>query len=644
MKTASSIFLVISLWLAVIFGGQTEAWSWGPSMLALGVAVLLLLTKKPDVTSRLALWFSLFLAVSWIALRSMQSPVVDFARADFMLVIALAGFAWIICNFKCAGREMRIFHVGLAMGVIANVAMAMIQWRSPEAMWPYSYRPTMSPTGFFGHYNYFANFVVGSSLLLVARALFGVDKAWQRVLYACAFLGTAVVVPLSGSRGGLVAFGFGTVLVLFAAAVIGWRSKRRWLPAVLIAIPVTIILGATGSWLAIKSIQEHRGQGDSVVSVVDNSARLEWMQLALQTAGDHPMQGGGSRSYSWERNAKWDPEELGVGQQNEPFVHNELLQLATDYGWIGAITVMASLIVLAGINMSGLFVGSSDKELERKADPIHVGVIAAGGAMLLQANFSFVFHMLPSVLLLGVMFGLTASTGTRLKESHAFFKWALYGTSVLLVSGLFHLGWKGAKTLRLLWPVLYAERSLMADQPNAAMASLEAAAQEWGGYRVLEEKGSWARVIISDQGFDGEEARNWNSMAADAYRRAWAIHPSNPVLALNLGNTCSDLGLNEEAEDSLEKAIELQGGLEAGFRSNYYLAQHLFKVWQERWMKERRSEEALAQFIRARELLEVSDSQIWKKMSREADPLRKGITESIEFLEGAGVRPAEINR
>ena len=202
------------------------------------------------------------------------------------------------------------------------------------------------------------------------------------------------------------------------------------------------------------------------------------------------------------------------------------------------------------------------------------------------------------------------------------------------------IGWKAAVTLRLIWPVVYQKDSMVLLQPVAAMERLESAIKIWPSYKLLIEKGAWARAIANDTRIGGDDEVVWNEAPVDAYSTAFEMHPFNPEIAVNLGNSCAIAGSTNEATKYLEQAVKLQGGLETGFRARYYLASHLYQTWQNRWIKERRADEALGQFLRAQALLEEADPMIPWTLRNESEGLNKGIAESIDFLEGAGIKPA----
>jgi tetratricopeptide (TPR) repeat protein len=54
-------------------------------------------------------------------------------------------------------------------------------------------------------------------------------------------------------------------------------------------------------------------------------------------------------------------------------------------------------------------------------------------------------------------------------------------------------------------------------------------------------------------------------------------HPYAPEIPINHANMLSRMGLSDEAESTYQKAISLQGQMEAGFRAHYHYSQHLLR-------------------------------------------------------------------
>jgi tetratricopeptide (TPR) repeat protein len=61
------------------------------------------------------------------------------------------------------------------------------------------------------------------------------------------------------------------------------------------------------------------------------------------------------------------------------------------------------------------------------------------------------------------------------------------------------------------------------------------------------------------------------------YETAELLHPYDPSPVVNRANLLSQLHRDAEAEDAYDRAIQLQGGMEPGFRGRFSLANHLLR-------------------------------------------------------------------
>ena len=637
MRLLSVLLLAVAFFLALIFGAQTEPWSWGPALVSLAGAVLAAGLGREVRTGSTLLWTLVALAACWILWGAWRSPVIDFARADALLVLALLGVAYVVSGLDADGRETTVLAGMLALTVLANGAMAIAQISEPALTWPYLARPVSSPTGFFGHYNYFSNYMLGAGLWLLARALLSRDPVALRVIHGLSFLTAAVLVPASGSRGGTLAIALGTVVLLGGCLLVAWRLKSRWLPLTGILLPVVLVAAGAAGWLMVKEVQGRRSGGKDYL-MADNLARLHWIDLALRTSGDHPWNGGGSRSFSWEGLEHWDVEEFGASPRQERFVHNELMQVTTDYGWVGTALVAAACGALV-IGTAGFLVMGPDQDEKRlhPADAVGVGTLAAAVAVLVQSNFSFVFHLLPGAMLLGLWFGSAASMRSRAVAAIA----ALprRGLAIALAVPLGLLAVPASLAFQKIWPVLYGPESFALTRPNDALKRLDAAAELMPGFRFLEEKGRLLRELAAEPQ-PPETVRFLNLQAAAAFDQGRPFHPFHPGLPLNAANALSEAGEVEEANVRFEEAIRLQGQLESAYRARFFHALHLHTSWYRRWTQDRLAAEALHEFIRARALLDESIRRHGTHpRSPEGVALQSALDKAIAFLTSARVEP-----
>ncbi|MFC7338068.1 O-antigen ligase family protein [Haloferula chungangensis] len=633
MKRASMVLLVVALLLALLFGGNSISWGWTPALAVLGAAVLASAGDRRS-RGRLLDWLPLLLASSWILYRCAISPVQELARADALLVLALMATAWLVAGIERGGAALRCLYDGLVLAVVANAIVAFFQWQDPEFSWPYDSRPTESLSGLFSHYNYFSNFLVGAAGLLAGRLIFGQDAWWRKALQAFAVLLVLALVPLSGSRGGTLALCFVGLLLMICAVAVLFRRRSRWFGLAAASFPVVLVIGGGLGWAVLNGIQSQRKSSEGLISLVDGSDRLGWIELGLATSKDHFLVGGGSRSYSWERNAKWDQAEFGWNRENEPFVHNEALQAITDYGIVGLALIVGALGLLVWRCVEGLVVGTAERDKNREDDAVLAGVLSACGAIVLQSNLSYVFHMLPSVLLLGLCLGLTVPR--RESEIRAF--WRAWPVGVLLAAPLMWFGIRGSVALKSLWPVLYDTRGSEQLSREQMSERYETARKYWPGYRVAELEGHFYLGLAGKA--EGLVADEWRDRAIESYRAAAKEHPYNAVVSVNLGNALSTSGRYDEATREFERTIKLQGKLEAMCKGRFYMAQNIHREWYGRWTKERRASEALHEFLRAQRLLEEAKEFVMPGIWwRDCLEFEKDLDQSIEFLEGAGITP-----
>ena len=611
-------------------------------MLSLGLSGLAALSIRGQGFRFGGVEFALCLATSWILFRIATTEVLDDARADLLLASSLLASAWVTVRLASRPTGLRVLMIGLSGCVLGNVIVAVLQSQQPEFTWPYASRPSLNPSGFFGHYNYFANFVVGAGLLAGARAIFAKVGPWERSLHAATFAMACLGVWLSGSRGGMVALAAGLFVGLAATALWAWRIKSRWLPVFAVAIPLLFAGGAMLGWKSLNDLQERRSGSESgIAQLADNTSRLNWYQLAGRVVMKDPWVGGGSRSYAWRRNHEWNQEDFGWGGENEPFVHNEILQAATDYGLVGAGLVLIVLVLLLWSCIQSLVLGNSrEEDLER--DWLRIGVLAALSAILVQANVSFVFHLLPSTMLLGVLVGLVLAMRTPAKSKNAVMARVGPIVGVVLSLPLIWFGVRGTQALNLVWPVLYVEQSMARQDGPGAFDRLGRAVIAWPGYRLLAEHATLARLLGGRESPGLEDAKGWYERAAQSYLKSLEVHPNNAVVAINLANTYSLLGCDADAEAQFNRAREVQGSLEPAFFAKFYHARHLHTLWYKRWTVDRRAGEALWGFHRALELLDEADARTPPHARPDGNKeLRKSLEDSITFLEGAGVTPKE---
>jgi hypothetical protein len=643
MQTVSGILFSLSLVLAVALGGQTIDYTWGPALVMLGGALLAACSEGWRFWQRgVAGWVALVLvaaAAGWIVMRCWLSPVREFARSDALLVVGmLAASGWGML-MPARGSSVRLAMGTLALLGFANCGIGLQQLGDPTVSWPFGWRIPGFPSGLFGHYNHLADFSLVSVAFLGARYFFGQDRAGERVLQAAGVLAHTVCILMSGSRGGMLSLCAVAVVLVVLSALIAWRDKSRRLSLLVtlsLAMPVVVVAAAVP---VIQHFQAKRGIENSTLQKLgDNSTRLISLGLALDTAGNHRWTGGGSRSFAWEKYAAWDPAVHGKQPQNDDFVHNEILQVATDYGWTGALLVAAAVIAVALTGLSGLMVRTPITG----DDALTVGGLAALAGTLVHSNFSFVTHTLPGAMYLGLAMGLILPrvaddevvSGRKAGRFGAFIAFLPLTVALMASGGI------ASRAYHLVWPVWYGSANLTVASPGKALGRLGELSRLWPASETSGQAGHLARSIAEREEISADQRIEWLGRAGELYGEAADLNPFDPEWPVNRANILSYLGRNVEAEEEFERGIWLQGGNEGVFRARYYLAAHLYRRWYQAWTRERRAGEALAGFLRARDLLDEADrlTEPWVRGAEGAE-LREGLEKTISFLEGAKVLP-----
>jgi O-antigen ligase len=378
-------FLVFPV--SVALSGSMDLLNWGPCILVTGLAGLLLVLgngRKGNFATDIHgwLWFGLLAFLLWRASGSSESSLPSIISDASLMV--LGGIAYAIG--KSSGVRLSCaLMVGLAATVFLNLGCMIMQLSDPEWNLIYPQRSGGFPAGLFAHYNCTASFCLGALGIFVARSRN--DSGFMKWLMIVSAVAAAASVPLTLSRGGSLGLAVVVVVALVLLIARGFRGSKGllnvWLPTLLI-IPAVFV----ASKYLVPMLDRDGGAG----GFYQDGGRIDIWRAALQLADENPWLGGGANSFSL--NVYQVMENLGAEPDK---VHNEALQLAVDYGY-PALVVMVLLIGVP-ISWSILrFVRGVDSESTVWES---VGLIG----ILVQANFSFVFHVGPGVLLAGIILG-----------------------------------------------------------------------------------------------------------------------------------------------------------------------------------------------------------------------------------------------
>ncbi len=530
------------------------------------------LWRRPKSMWDTGLLFYATLVSGWFAWRAWISPVVEFGQADLILLTGGVSAFVVVRAIEGNAIAERILSWGIALLLLANVAVVFKQVAEPAFSPVFRSRNIGFPSGFYAHYNEAANYLIASSLWVAAAAFFGRHARVSRILMGVIALGGLAAVYYTRSRGGIFGAAAGTGVFIAAALMAGKRTGAKWFAPALIALPI-LGIGIAGflyaGWTGRQSIQN---AGGDMGDILDNLSRLYFLGIAMSCIALHPLTGGGSRSFSWECFRFFDGSEQGSSVTHLPEqVHNELTQAATDYGLIGAGLLAGLLGAWAIIAVLRLLFGGNKPENPLN-DAWRIGGLAALAGMFVQSCFSFVFHLFPGILLLGICLGQISRTrddnGGNGRGLAPKLLLSLAAAGCLAV--LLPFGWKGTRMTSILWPSYFGKQAI--ESTESKVNALEKALPIWPQSSLYKDRAVIFQEAAATGGADSEAAAK---RAIADYTRAAGLHPYNPDFPVNLGNLLSFLQQDAAAESAYAKAVALQGGMEASFRARFALASHL---------------------------------------------------------------------
>jgi len=583
----TSILLVLALILAVVIGPNVEQTMWGPALLALSaacVSAMISLWRSKSTPSHLGLTLLGLVTCLWITWRALTSPVAEWAQADLLLLASA------VCSFICiksiSGNPLaeKILRYGIAILLLANLIVIGMQVADPSFRVIYANGTNFKfAAGFYPQYNHCANFLIGASLLTLGGACFSPDRRATRVALAIIGLLGLGAIGFTQSRGGMLGAAVGMSVFCTGILLIGYRKKAKWFPLAAIAFPIiglTIAIVLMFSWQNAQEIRTASFGGSATISaMMDNYSRLEILGIAASCISLHPLLGGGSRSFSWECLQVWNPKDVGWRGTVPEFAHNEWVQSITDYGLIGG-GLIAAIVVTIGISACIRLIFDDDRKDPQRLDAWRLGGVAALAGVCTQACFSFVFHMLPDVILLGIFLAMASSHSKTLSGTPKLLQKSIL-TVVLGASILVFLpaGKKGSLLTMTTTSRIYGKQA-QEQTPTQKIEALDEAIAIWP-MASLHHRRALQHQQLAQLGKGDAQIHHANLAVAD-YKEALRINPMHGESLINLANTLSRLQKIDEAEQIYERLIRFQGGLEAVYRGHYYYALH----WQKKGIKQ----------------------------------------------------------
>jgi O-antigen ligase len=557
----SAILLVVAfLSIQALIGGTRLLFAFPANALLAAIALLSLasLRRGKPLPNQLCLW-SAVLFFGYIELRAATSPAPYLARFDIYSVLGgLIVYFFTACVFTSAKARMSIFACLLA-AALAHVLVGVIQFSSGNNFMPISFLQRFDygrrASGFYICPNHLAGLLEVLGIFGLSMICWGRWPVWTKLLVGYATAACYAGIILTGSRGGYLSVA--ASVIIFSLLSIG----------ILRATGATLLVRIGGAGLAVAVLALAAGtllihQSDDLseraTNIVDNkNMRLDLWRAAIQQWKLDPLLGTGSRTYQFY-GRKFRTEQM---QRDPIYVHNDYLQLLSDYGIIGAGTfaIFLALHLRYGWINAGRLGPKRivlSHRLASNTMALNAGALGAVGAYLVHSIFDFNLHIPANVLLLSFVFGILANPGISRDSNDMkpmagliFWRLFLFALSLLL----------GVRVWQLAPGEYYAERARVALRDYRSLAAI--AFTNTGIEHEKENPNLFyylgrARVLAGDQS-DSATRASFYRAALPPYQEARKLAPLDETYALELAFTYDGLGRFSEAEWMYGEALAL---------------------------------------------------------------------------------------
>ena len=614
MAYVSIGFWVVGFILSVVMAPQLRIWTWGPTMACFSVATLAAIPpiwRQRGTKIDLAVILSGFVLVGYLAARAFLTPAAELGRSDFLLVaMAVATFL----SFRAASGSLgtqRMLLGGITLLTVASLFVIAKQLVNPTFSPVFPVKEVMAPTGFFAHYSYGATFLVGVMALFSAFALHSGEKLWLRLAFSVLAILAIAGIYFSRSRGAI----FGGVGVFGAVAVASLiqakRSSSRWFSIGIIILPLLAILGVAMLYYSWIAAQAARNDVEQITGMFDNSIRLYLLGIAWSCIGLHPILGGGARSFSWECFQFWDVATMGEGYHKPEHVHNELIQTFTDYGILGGglLVIFLSIVLISSL----LRLGSEKKSgVTRNHDAWKIAGLAGFTGIFFQSNFEGILRIPPGTILLAMCIAFASIQPPRHQVPQTGRSWFRSGLLTIVGIAVFLSlafdGYRGTRVSIDLWQSFFSKQKF---GPESQIYATSKAIQHWPLFSLYQHRGILYQEAAAEE-TDRETIKEFLRLSLSDFREASRLHPFDPTSALGTALPLTLLERYAEADQHYLRAIELQGGMEAGFQGHLRFAGHLNKKGLWEYSSDLKSE-AMVSFELAARHIEDAFTLSWRK-------------------------------
>jgi O-antigen ligase len=554
--------------------------------------------------------------------RYLTADIEYVARQEMIRVVLYAFLFFIIVNNLYRQEMAQIISFPLIFLATGISCFAIYQFFThSNRVWGYVSPYLGRASGTYISPNNLAGFLDLLLPLAAAYVLVGRMKPVVRILLGYAVLAMLGGMAVTFSRGGWVAVG--TALLVLLVVLTLHRNHR--LPAILLLV----VLAVGGTIFVTRYLSKSLSYIQRVESLgstgqFDYAVRRDIWVAAAQMWGDHFWWGVGPDHYNY-RFREYRPQSV---QLNPDRVHNDYLNLVTDWGVAGGFIVMAGLMVFAsGLKKTWEYVRPSENDFGRGLSNRFAFFLGASTGLLALAIHScvdFNLHIPANAILAVTLLALLSSNLRFATEQH----WAgarlplRVPVTLVLLAGAVYLGGQGwRRAQEAAW---LARAELSPVYSPAQIANLEKAfAAEPGNFETAYHLGEAYRVESFDGGQDYEKLAK---AAMQRYERGMKLNPHDGYNYLGYGMCLDWLGRFDEAGPYFNRADALDPN---GYFTTANIGWHYIQI---------------GDYAAARAWLERSLRLHWQPDGTAANYLKIAERKLAEGASGQGLLPQVIER
>ena len=361
-----------------------------------------------------------FLFAAYLIYRQITSPVEIFAREDFFVLLGCAMAYTLSATVLSQPRARTMMLVALLLVLVGNLTVGFIHF-SDKGMMRFHIVPEFMREfgdgerigGFFINSNHLASFLAMMTLLAAGLAIFGRCGPVRRLAIAFAALSSAVGVALTVSRGAMVGLAAGVVVLAILGVIMLYRTQRHLVGRVLAGVGVLAALGGLVLYGVFAEQLRARLGGSGFA---EGDPRPFIWRAALAQHAESPLLGAGARMFT-DGCITYRTGDTPPWTKDAFFVHNDWLQLLTDYGWVGL--ALGLVFVITHLRHAWSFLHWFASERFPKTASLmsgNLGIVlgsaAALTAVLVHALFEFHFHVPATAITAALLFGFLANPGS----------------------------------------------------------------------------------------------------------------------------------------------------------------------------------------------------------------------------------------